>query len=95
MVRAPGGELVDFGKGEPVPYPDLLEEIVEIVREDAEALGCVDEVEHARDIVARGTSAQRQLAIYRSALEAGADAAEALRAVVDWLIEETVAGVGG
>ncbi len=93
--HGPGGELVDFGKGEPVPYPDLLEEIVEIVREDAEALGCVDEVEHARDIVARGTSAQRQLAIYRSALEAGADAAEALRAVVDWLIEETVAGVGG
>ena len=92
--HGPGGELVDFGKGEPVPYPELLEEIVEIVHEDAQALGCVAEVEHARDIVARGTSAQRQLAVYRSALEAGADTAEALRAVVDWLIEETVAGVG-
>lgn len=92
--HGPGGELVDFGKGEPVPYPELLEEIVEIVDEDAQALGCVAEVEHARDIVARGTSAQRQLAVYRSALEAGADTAAALRAVVDWLIEETVAGVG-
>ena len=92
--HGPGGELVDFGKGEPVPYPELLEEIVEIVGEDAQALGCVAEVEHARDIVARGTSAQRQLAVYRSALEAGADTAAALRAVVDWLIEETVAGVG-
>ena len=92
--HGPSGELVDFGKGEPVPYPELLEEIVEIVGEDAQALGCVAEVEHARDIVARGTSAQRQLAVYRSALEAGADTAAALRAVVDWLIEETVAGVG-
>lgn len=92
--HGPSGELVDFGKGEPVPYPELLEEIVEIVGEDAQALGCVAEVEHARDIVARGTSAQRQLAVYRSALEVGADTAEALRAVVDWLIEETVAGVG-
>ena len=93
--HGPDGELVDFGKGEQVPYPELLEEIVELVREDAEALGCVAEVERARDIVARGTSAQSQLAVYRAALEAGADTAEALRAVVDWLIEETVAGVGG
>lgn len=92
--HGPDGELVDFGKGEQVPYPELLEEIVELVREDAEALGCVAEVERARDIVARGTSAQSQLAVYRAALEAGADTAEALRAVVDWLIEETVAGVG-
>lgn len=88
------GELVDFGKGELVPYAELLEEIIEIVREDAEELDCVAEVEHARDIVARGTSAQHQLAVYKSALRAGANASEALRSVVDWLIEETVAGVG-
>ena len=88
------GELVDFGKGELVPYAELLEEIIEIIREDAEELGCVAEVEHARDIVARGTSAQHQLAVYRSALDAGAETAEALRSVVDWLIEETITGVG-
>ncbi len=89
-----GGELVDFGKGEPVPYAELLEEIVELVREDAEALDCAAEVAHARDIVARGTSAQRQLAVYRAALDAGADRDEALRAVVDWLVGETAAGLG-
>ncbi len=85
--------LVDFGRGEVVPYADLLEEILELVRSDAEARGCLAEAEHARDILARGTSAHRQLKIYRDALADGADEREALYAVVDWLIEETLAGV--
>ncbi len=85
--------LVDFGRGEVVPYADLLEEILELVRSDAEARGCLAEAEHARDILARGTSAHRQLKIYRDALADGADEREALHAVVDWLIEETLAGV--
>lgn len=88
------GHLVDFGKGVPVPYPELLDEIIELIREDAEELGCVSEVEHAREIVTRGTSAQRQLGIFRDALAAGAETPEALRSVVDWLIGETVTGVG-
>jgi carboxylate-amine ligase len=85
--------LVDFGKGEVVPVADLLEEIIALTREDAEALGCVAEVERARDIIRRGTSAHRQLAVYRAAVEAGSAREEALRRVVDWLIEETVAGL--
>jgi carboxylate-amine ligase len=85
--------LVDFGRGEVVPYADLLEEIIDLVRTDAEARGCLAEVEHARDILERGTSAHRQLAVYRAALADGADERAALDAVVDWLIEETLNGV--
>lgn len=85
--------LVDFGKGAIVDYPDLLEEIIDLVREDAERLDCVAEVENARDILKRGTSAHRQVAIYDAAKTAGADDTEALHAVVDWLIEETQHGV--
>jgi carboxylate-amine ligase len=85
--------LVDFGKGEVVPVGDLVEEIIALTAEDAEAFGCVAEVEHARDIVRRGTSAHRQLAIHAEALEAGRSREEAQRAVVDWLIEESVAGL--
>jgi carboxylate-amine ligase len=85
--------LVDFGKGEIVPYGDLLEEIIELVREDAEYFGCLDELEHARTVLARGTSAHRQLATYRLALQEGVECREALEAVVDWLIEETVEGL--
>ena len=85
--------LMDYGRGELVPYRDLVEEIIELVREDALELGCLAEVEHAREIAANGTSADRQLATYRAALSAGAGERDALNAVVDELITDTRAGV--
>ena len=85
--------LIDFGRGEMVPYGDLLEEILELVKEDAEALGCEAEIAHTREIRKRGTSAHRQLAVYQQARADGADTNEALVKVVDWLIEETLVGV--
>ena len=51
----------------------------------------VAEIERARKILAEGTSADRQLRVYESAIAAGGSAEEALRAVVDHLIAETVA----
>jgi glutamate---cysteine ligase / carboxylate-amine ligase len=82
--------LVDFGRGERVPYADLLEEIIDLVRDDAQMLGCLAEVERARDIVAGGTSAHHQVAVYEKAKLDGADEREALSAVVDWLADETL-----
>jgi len=87
------GSLMDFGIGELIPYPELIEELIELVHKDADELGCVAEVEHARGIVARGTSADRQIRVHREALEAGADEQEALRAVVDLLMADSVAGL--
>ncbi|NQU62542.1 MAG: carboxylate-amine ligase [Rhodospirillales bacterium] len=81
--------LVDFGKGEIVPCTTLLDEILELVREDADALGCVKEVEHLRTIMETGTSAHRQLATYSLALSRGTERQDALVEVVDMLIEET------
>jgi len=85
--------LVDFGKGAIVPCTDLLEELIEMVAEDAAALDCLEEVHGARRIAERGTSAHRQLAAFRTARDDGADHREALGAVVDQLIEETVSGL--
>ena len=82
--------LVDFGKGRIVPYGDLLEEIIQLVTEDAEALACRREVESARDILKRGSSAHRQRAVFAAALARGADKKAALEAVVDALVAETV-----
>ena len=45
--------LIDFGRGIIVPYADLLEEILELIREDAMALDCLEEVERAREILHR------------------------------------------
>ena len=87
------GALVDFGVGALVPFADLVEELIELVREDAEALDCVDAVEHARVIVARGTGADRQRRAYDEARAAGADHDAALRRVVDHLIEDSMVGL--
>ncbi len=84
------GGLVDFGKGEIVPCASLLEELIELVAEDAEALNCKDEILHLRTIMKRGTSAHRQLAVYEKARMVGKSDEEALIAVVDQLIAETV-----
>ena len=84
--------LVDFGRGRIVPYGELLDEIIELVSEDAEALGCLAEVRSAREVLTRGTSAHRQIAVHAAAIASGAQPREALVAVVDWLAAETLAG---
>ena len=83
--------MVDFGRGEIVPFADLIEELIVILRDDAEYFDCVEEIEHARTIISRGTSSHQQFKTYRSALESGATHEEALKRVVDWLIDATVA----
>jgi carboxylate-amine ligase len=40
---------------------DLLDKTVKLLAQDAEALSCVDELEHCRKIISRGTSADAQL----------------------------------
>jgi glutamate---cysteine ligase / carboxylate-amine ligase len=86
-------KLLDLAKDELVPFSDLLEELLVLLREDGEALGCTRELEHARTILSRGTSAHRQVAIFEKARAQGASEREALKAVVDFLIRETAAGL--
>ncbi len=85
--------LIDFAKGAIVPFEDLLEEILNLTAEDAEALGCKSELAHIRDILNRGTSAHRQLKAHELAIAAGKSADEALVSVVDTLIEDTAEGL--
>jgi carboxylate-amine ligase len=87
------GSLVDFGKGELVPMTALVEELLELVTQDAIELDVRDELRHARTIIAEGTSADRQLATYENAKESGASEREALQAVVDELIVDTLHGI--
>jgi carboxylate-amine ligase len=87
------GSLFDFGRGELVTYADLLEEILTLIHDDAVTLGCLNDVLGARRILAEGTSADRQLACFASAIAAGATRQEALEVVVDHLIAETRSSV--
>jgi carboxylate-amine ligase len=82
--------LVDFGEGALVPFPTLLEELFDLVAEDAAYFGCAKEIAYARTIVRRGTSADRQLARFDQVKELGGTEQAALVAVVDDLIAETM-----
>lgn len=85
--------LIDYGKGKIVPYAKLLDEMLDFINEDAEFFDCVEEVKHARTILGQGTSAHWQLKTYHEAISSGASHQEALKAVVDMLIVETMHGV--
>lgn len=88
-------QLLDLADGRLAPFADMAEELIGLIREDAQALGCVPEVEYVRTILSRGTSAHRQIHTYEEARAAGASEREALLAVVDFLIRETAAGLQG
>jgi len=80
--------LIDFGQRKVVPFADLLEELIGLVAEDAEALDAMAEVEAMRSILVDGNSADRQRGVFAAAVEAGQSKDEALCAVVRHLVAE-------
>jgi len=68
-----------------VPVRDLVLELLEFVDDVVDELGSRKEIEHIHTILERGTSADRQLQIYRETND--------LKAVVDDLIKLTMENV--
>ena len=83
--------LVDFGQGEVVPFGQLLNELIELTMEDAEALGCVADLEAARNILECGNSAARQRTVHSESIAAGGCSEAAMRSVIRSLIDEYAA----
>ena len=80
------GKLIDFGKERELPAPDLIRELIEwFIGDMVDELGTRKEVEYAYKILAEGSSADRQLAVYQKTGD--------LKAVVDHLIAESEEGV--
>jgi len=79
------GKLIDFGKQMEVPERQLIEEYLDFVDEVLDELGCREEVEYVREIMKMGTGADRQLRVFRETGD--------MKAVVDYIIEETEVGV--
>ncbi|MDJ0859261.1 MAG: carboxylate-amine ligase [Dinoroseobacter sp.] len=82
------GSLIDFGAGQVKSMVELTNELQDLIREDAEALGTVQEIAHLHDIALHGSSADRQRKVREAALSDGADEAAAMDAVVRHLVEE-------
>jgi carboxylate-amine ligase len=78
------GKLIDFGQGEEVPMRFLALELLELVDDVLDELDIREEVEYVHTILAEGTSADRQLQVYRQTGD--------LKAVVDQVVAETTQG---
>lgn len=79
------GKLIDFGKREEVPLRSLIIELLEFVDDVVDELGSREEINYVHTILANGTSADRQLRMYKETGD--------LRTVVDMLMKETLEGV--
>ncbi|HEX9164410.1 MAG TPA: carboxylate-amine ligase [Gemmatimonadales bacterium] len=80
------GNLIDFGKRREAPARELIHELISWFLDDVvDELGSRKEVEYALKILAEGTSADRQIAIFKQTGD--------LKAVVDHLVRETAEGV--
>ncbi len=86
------GKMIDFGRREDIPFHFLMMELLEIVDDVVDELGCRKEVEYVHTILKEGTSADRQLKVY-SAHGGDDNRQEALNAVVDNLVKETQKGL--
>ncbi len=87
------GKLIDFGKEQEVPLPDLIDELIDLLDDVLDELDSRADVQYARVIARNGSSADRQIRVYQQRLAEGATSAEALIAVVDHLVAETRSGL--
>jgi carboxylate-amine ligase len=78
------GRLIDFGKRREVPMRDLALELLDFVDDVVDELGSRKALSYVHTILSEGTSADRQLQVYKQTGD--------LRAVVRWLVDETRAG---
>ena len=90
------GVLAFFGdtaSGGRVDIQDYATRLVADLGEDAQALDCETELGRVLEIIREGTSADRQIDLFRLRRIEGDDHQEALRAVVDQAIAETREGI--
>src|SRR5882757_6618388 len=79
------GKLIDFGKQTEVSERELIEEYLEFVDDVLDELDCREEVEYIHTMLETGSGADRQLQVYQDTGD--------LKKVVDYIIEETEAGL--
>jgi carboxylate-amine ligase len=73
----------------PIDAAGWLAEVNRLIAPDAAALGCSDTIAHLDTILAGGTSADRQIAVYRAARDGGRQRLTAVKDVIDWAAAAT------
>ncbi len=87
--------LIDEASARALPLSRQLDALINLVEEDASALGCGPQLQAARRIVTAGTGADRQFEIFKQGRGAGLDTHAAMCGVVDWLAVATAASGDG
>jgi carboxylate-amine ligase len=83
--------FVDPFRRQPINTTDWLNEVLDFIDQDIDALRHKDEIQRLQQIIRDGTSADRQIAIYQQARAGGRQRLSALKDVVDWAAAETQA----
>ena len=86
-----GATFVEPFSRSPLTLVQWLDQVIDFIAEDADVLGCVNEIRDLHVIAAQGTSADRQIATFRKATAAGRRRLTALKEVIDWAAAETQA----
>ncbi len=76
-----------------IDIDDFTAKLIEELMDEARNLGCESEIRHAQTIVRNGTSADRQVDLFRLRQLEGDSAEEALHHVVDLILAETREGL--
>ncbi len=80
------GKLIDFGRQTELPAKELVYELLQFVDDVVDELESRNEVNYVHKILEMGTGAERQLRVFEQTHD--------LKAVVDYIIEETSVGLG-
>jgi len=80
-----GGKLIDFGKQKEVPARDLIHEYLDFVDDVLDEQDSREEINYIHNILEQGSGADRQLRVFQETGD--------LKKVVDYIIEETEAGL--
>lgn len=78
-------KLIDFGRSEERPFPELIDELIEFVSEASEIFGTTALVRRASEMARGGTSAHRQIEVFEKTGD--------LREVMRWITAETMTGL--
>ena len=78
------GKLIDFGKQEEVNTRELILELLDFIDDVVDDLGSRHALDYVRNILANGTGADRQLAVFKQTGN--------LESVVDYITEQTLVG---
>jgi len=84
-----GATFVDPFARSPLTAREWLDQVLDFIAEDVDALGCATEIARLNVILAEGTSAGRQIDIFGKARAAGRQRLTALKDVIDWAAAET------